>query len=152
MLLRFLASDCAPCNTDKVSNDTTKPCAKVLADGEHSSCTFQVTYEGDGRMNQHVTVCITTREDALFKDSENQIKEGACGLCVVHTDRSKSKESEMEERERQRQGKAPTENQVHPKFKEGLDNNDFTVVSTHSGSMTQEACSFSLVNQMVNKH
>jgi hypothetical protein len=47
-------------NMDKVGNDTTKNRFKGIADVETMACMFQLTLEGDGKMNIHITTCITT--------------------------------------------------------------------------------------------
>jgi hypothetical protein len=50
---------------DEVGTNTTKRMAKVfLASSNYRSRLFSITPEGgDGRMNMHVTACITTRGD-----------------------------------------------------------------------------------------
>jgi hypothetical protein len=50
-------------NMDEVSNDTTKHRSRIIADALYMVRRFQLTPEGDGRMNMHITVCITTRAD-----------------------------------------------------------------------------------------
>jgi hypothetical protein len=55
-------------NMDEVGNDTTKRRSKVLADRETPARLFQVTPEGDGKMNMHITACITTRADGKQVD------------------------------------------------------------------------------------
>ena len=51
-------------NMDEVSNDTTKHRKRIIA-GKSGlwSRVFQNTPEGDGKMSQHITVCLTTRAD-----------------------------------------------------------------------------------------
>jgi hypothetical protein len=53
-------------NMDKVGTDTTKRWAKVIASAEEMMRHFQITPEGDGKMNMHITACITTRADGEF--------------------------------------------------------------------------------------
>jgi hypothetical protein len=50
-------------NMDEVGTDTTKRRAKVIASAEEMMRHFQITPEGDGKMNMHITACITTRAD-----------------------------------------------------------------------------------------
>jgi hypothetical protein len=50
-------------NMDEVGSDTTKRRAKVIASANNMARLFQVTPEGDGKMNMHITACITTRAD-----------------------------------------------------------------------------------------
>ncbi len=50
-------------NMDEVGNDTTKRRSKVIADVTTMTRMFQLTPEGDGKMNMHITACITTRAD-----------------------------------------------------------------------------------------
>jgi hypothetical protein len=50
-------------NMDEVGTDTTKRRAKVIANAEEMMRHFQITPEGDGKMNMHITACITTRAD-----------------------------------------------------------------------------------------
>jgi hypothetical protein len=53
-------------NMDEVGTDTTKRRAKVIASAEEMMRHFQITPEGDGKMNMHITACITTRADGEF--------------------------------------------------------------------------------------
>ena len=54
--------------------------------------------------------------------------------------KSKSRKSEAEdERERQRKGGALAAHHISPRFLEGIDDPEMMVLSTYSGSMTQEA-------------
>jgi hypothetical protein len=77
--------------------------------------------------------------EGAFRDSENGI-EGACGPVLIHTNKSKSRKSEAEdERERQRKGGEPAAHKISPRFLEGIDDPEMMVLSTYSGSMTQEA-------------
>jgi hypothetical protein len=50
-------------NMDEVGTDTTKHRAKIVADALTMVRNFTITPEGDGRMNMHITACITTRSD-----------------------------------------------------------------------------------------
>jgi hypothetical protein len=54
-------------NMDEVSNDTTKHRSKIIADALSMVRKFQLTPEGDGRMNMHITVCITTRANGKLR-------------------------------------------------------------------------------------
>ena len=53
-------------NMDKVGSDTTKRRAKVIASANNMMGLFQVMPEGDGKMNMHITACITTRADGKY--------------------------------------------------------------------------------------
>ena len=55
-------------NMDEVGNDTTKHRKKILAD-KKAGRDFQITPEGDGKMDAHITACITTRGDGKFSSS-----------------------------------------------------------------------------------
>jgi hypothetical protein len=50
-------------NMDEVGSDTTKHRSKVIADAAAIIRKYQKTKEGDGKMNMHITACITTRAD-----------------------------------------------------------------------------------------
>ena len=51
-------------NMDEVGNDTTKHRSKIVADKMNILARmFQRTPEGDGKMNMHITACLTTRAD-----------------------------------------------------------------------------------------
>jgi hypothetical protein len=50
-------------NMDEVGNDTTKRRSKVIADVTTMTRMFQLTPEGDGKINMHITACITSRAD-----------------------------------------------------------------------------------------
>jgi len=52
-------------NMDELATDTTKHKQKVLGDKQNRSRTFIITPEGDGKMNHHVTVCLTSRADGM---------------------------------------------------------------------------------------
>ncbi len=124
-------------NMDEVGTDTTKHRSKIVADALTMICKFIITPEGDGRMNMHITACITTRSDGIYRDLENEI-EGAPGPLLIHTDKSKTKGKEAEERERQRKGETPSHPELANRFKENIEGPEVIVSSTHSGSMTQE--------------
>jgi hypothetical protein len=49
-------------NMDEVGTDTTKRRKRVYAE-ESFLPLFRITAEGDGKMNRHITLCITTRAD-----------------------------------------------------------------------------------------
>ena len=49
-------------NMDEVGTDTTKRRKKIYAE-ESFLPLFRITAEGDGKMNRHITLCITTRAD-----------------------------------------------------------------------------------------
>jgi hypothetical protein len=48
---------------DEVGSDTTKHRSKVIADAGAIIRKYQETKEGDGKMNMHITACLTTRAD-----------------------------------------------------------------------------------------
>ena len=123
-------------NMDEVGTDTTKHRNKVIAPSTIMRL-FAQTPEGDGKMNMHVTAFVTTRGDGAFKDEKNQI-DGACGVVLIHSDKSKSKVHQQAERDRQRNGEAPSAHTVSPRFLEGIKDEEIKVLTTHSGSMTQE--------------
>jgi hypothetical protein len=50
-------------NMDEVGSDTTKHRSKVIADAGAIIRKYQETKEGDGKMNMHITACLTTRAD-----------------------------------------------------------------------------------------
>jgi len=50
-------------NMDELATDTTKHKQKVIGDKQNRARTFIITPEGDGKMNHHVTVCLTLRAD-----------------------------------------------------------------------------------------
>jgi len=50
-------------NMDKLAMDTMQHKQKVIGDKQNKSRTFMITPEGDGKMNHHVTVCLTSRAD-----------------------------------------------------------------------------------------
>jgi hypothetical protein len=50
-------------NMDEVGSDTTKHRSKVIADAAALIRKYQKTKEGDGKMNMHITACLTTRAD-----------------------------------------------------------------------------------------
>jgi hypothetical protein len=78
-------------NMDEVGADTTKHRKNVIADKVADwARIFQVTPEGDGKMNMHVTLCITTCGNGLFADTENKIL-GACAPVIIHCDNQKLK-------------------------------------------------------------
>jgi hypothetical protein len=99
---------------------------------------FQITPEGDGKMNMHVTACITTCANGCYKDKEHSIH-GACGPLLIHThSTTKTKEKDKAERTRQRMGEEPMPALVPRPFKEGINIPEIDVFTTNSGSMTQE--------------
>jgi hypothetical protein len=98
---------------------------------------FQVTPEGDGKMNIHVTLCITTCGNGLFQDTENSLP-GACAPVIIHCDKTKTKEKEDEERRKQRAGEKPSARFVAERFTAGIDLPGIKVLTTRNGSMTQE--------------
>lgn len=127
--------NCKLFNMDEVGTDTTKHRGKVIAPAALNRL-FARTPEGD-RMNMHVTACVTTQADGAFKDSKAGI-DGACGIVLIHSDKSKSKSSQESERERQRNGESPSDHVVSPRFLEGIDDKDVKMLTTNSGSVTQE--------------
>jgi hypothetical protein len=61
---------------------------------------FQLTLEGHGKMNMHITACITTCANGQYEDQENQIQ-GACGPLLIFTHSTKrTKEKKKRERTR----------------------------------------------------
>ena len=50
-------------NMDEVGLDTTRRRAKLIANAATVNRIFQITPEGDGRMNTHVTIAVTSRAD-----------------------------------------------------------------------------------------
>ncbi len=54
-------------NMDKVVTDTTKHRYKVLCDADTTIRKYCRTKEGDGKMNMHITACLTTRADGKNK-------------------------------------------------------------------------------------
>ena len=48
---------------DEVGTDTTKRMGKILVPADQLGPLFQITPEGDNKMNHHITMCITTRAD-----------------------------------------------------------------------------------------
>jgi hypothetical protein len=54
-------------NMDEVRTDSTKRWAKVIASAEEMLQHFQITPEGHGKMNMHITACITTRANGKFR-------------------------------------------------------------------------------------
>lgn len=50
-------------NMDEVGADTTKHRGNVLASSLESMRTYTITPEGDGKMNMHITCCLTSRAD-----------------------------------------------------------------------------------------
>ena len=53
-------------NMDEVGTDTTKHRGKVLASIWDSIRQYTITPEGDGKMNMHLTCCLTSRADGEF--------------------------------------------------------------------------------------
>lgn len=53
---------------DELGTDTTKRRGRVITSSSKKLDTwlFQITPEGDGHMNIHVTVCLTTRSDGKW--------------------------------------------------------------------------------------
>jgi hypothetical protein len=83
-------------NMDEAATDMTKHQCKVIMDNLSIVCQFALTLEGDGKMNMHITVCLTTWADAIFKHSTREI-EGAYGPLLNQTDKSKTKQKEIDE-------------------------------------------------------
>ena len=74
---------------------------EIIADKVCSmALTFQLTLIGDGKMNMHITACITTCANGQYEDQENQIQ-GACGPLLIFTHSTKrTKEKKKRERTR----------------------------------------------------
>jgi hypothetical protein len=99
---------------------------------------FQRTPEGDGKMNMHVTACITTCANGWYEYKINEIH-GACGPLLIHThSTTKTQEKDKEERKRQRMGDEPMPALVLRRFREGINVLESDVFTTKSGLMTQE--------------
>ena len=56
-------------NMDELGTDTTKRRGKVKTSSNILKRMFQIIPEDDGRMNMHVTVCLTTRTDGTSRTS-----------------------------------------------------------------------------------
>jgi len=52
-------------NMDELATDTTQHKQKVIGDKQNRSRTFIITPEGDGKMNHHVTICLTSRANGM---------------------------------------------------------------------------------------
>ena len=50
---------------DECAIDTTKH-KKILCSKEDTARLFQITPEGDGKMNVHISIALTTRADGKF--------------------------------------------------------------------------------------
>ena len=53
-------------NMDEVGTDTTKHRGKILCSSLDSMRNYTITPEGDGKMNMHLTVCLTSRAYGKF--------------------------------------------------------------------------------------
>ena len=53
-------------NMDEVGADTTKHRGKILGSSLDSTRQYTITPEGDGKMNMHLTCCLTSRADGEF--------------------------------------------------------------------------------------
>jgi 3-keto-L-gulonate-6-phosphate decarboxylase len=53
-------------NMDEVGTDTTKHRSKVICDAAETIRKYCQTPEGDGKMNMHITACLTTRADGTY--------------------------------------------------------------------------------------
>ena len=53
-------------NMDEVGTDTTKHRSKIICDAANTIRHYCQTNEGDGKMNMHITACLTTRADGKF--------------------------------------------------------------------------------------
>jgi hypothetical protein len=94
-------------NTDEVGADTAKHRKRVIANKVADwAWVFQVTPEGNGKMNNYVMLCIMTCGNGVFANPENKIV-GACTPVVIHCDK-KTKEKEEEEQRKQRAGERPS--------------------------------------------
>ena len=138
-------------NMDEVGTDTTKHRTKLIADATLLCRVFQVTPEGDGKMNIHITACITTCGNGLYCFPKDGIS-GAPAPLVIYTEKSSTKEKEHQEREQQRLGKKAVSKKVAPRFLVGLGSNQhksmvnekdpnlnpfgFKIATTSTGSMT----------------
>jgi hypothetical protein len=129
-------------NMDEIGFNFTGHRLKVLTSREQRDMTLtvqQITPDGDGKMKNHVTGCLTTSARGLYRDDKMQIQ-GAPGLFLIHTNGSSTKVKEQEERERQRMGEEPAEKTVKARFTRGMgDEPETGITTTSSGSMTQEA-------------
>jgi len=53
-------------NMDELATDTTQHKQKVIGDKQNKARTFIITPKGDGKMNHHITVCLTSRTDGMW--------------------------------------------------------------------------------------
>jgi hypothetical protein len=76
---RDVPNDCIY-NMDKVGLDTTKHGSKVIADAAAIIRKYQKTKEDEGKMNMHITTCLTTRADGewLADCCKSRL------LCILH--------------------------------------------------------------------
>ena len=108
-------------NMDEVGADTTKHRKNMIADKVADwARIFQVTPKGDGKMNMHVTLCITTCGNGVFANKENKILV-ACAPVIIHCNKSKTKEKEEEEQQKQRSGEKLSKQQTSNCFNAGID-------------------------------
>ena len=54
-------------NMDEVGTDTTKNRSKIICDAATTIRHYSQTNSGDGKMNMHITACLTTRADGEFQ-------------------------------------------------------------------------------------
>ncbi len=55
-------------NMDEVGTDTTKHRSKIICDAAATIRHYSQTNPGDGKMNMHITCCLTTRADGKYPD------------------------------------------------------------------------------------
>ena len=55
-------------NMDEVGTDTTKHRSKIICDAAATIRQYCQTNSGDGKMNMHITACLTTRADGKFQN------------------------------------------------------------------------------------
>eukprot|EP00978_Attheya_sp_CCMP212_P027247 scaffold91161_cov32-Attheya_sp.AAC.1 len=90
-----------------VGTYTTKRMGKILVPADQLGPIFQITPEGDSKMNHHITMCITTRAD------------GAPGPFIIHAGGIKKKDEDCNEA-----GSLDDEFRFDPKYLAGLCNLD----------------------------
>jgi hypothetical protein len=66
-------------NMDEVGTDTTKHRSKIICDAAATIRHYCQTNSGDGKMNMHITACLTTRADG--KSPKVDCRVGVCCVC-----------------------------------------------------------------------
>eukprot|EP00978_Attheya_sp_CCMP212_P004903 scaffold10743_cov58-Attheya_sp.AAC.4 len=78
---------------DEVGTDTTKRMGKIFVSTELLGPLFQITPEGNNKMNHHITLCITTRADGKYCREDFHL-EGVCGQMVIHDGGTRNKDED----------------------------------------------------------